>query len=442
MKIINTIAMGLIALAGFSSCEMKDEIKGGSKTSDVGYLELTVAVDAKKNQLTKAASDEGTGTVGKVDPSSYPVKITGITDESYTKSFDSYTTLQNTGVIDMPVGNYKVESHTPGELKALMDEPYFSGETYLTILKGVTSSAEVLCKMQNTKICVAYESMFLANMNNWAISITDGSDNIISYTGTKDNPGTPQPKYLVIAENTSKLIVTVTGTKIDGTNVSESRNITKPSGSSSEYWGAADDLTIKMNINEDVIIPGISGIDIKVDVEFAESTDNVEIDVTPDDGGNTDPDPEPDPEPSDGPTITSDYLTTPITCTYDAASNTISGAPSVANVNIAATAGLKSLVVKITGGNDGFAGALEPLGLDTGKDLLTLDSNDEMDGILIEVLNPLPKAGDKSYSLDIAKFISMMGGYGTTNSTGHVFDITVTDANGKSTTASLSVIIN
>lgn len=157
MKIINTIAMGLIALAGFSSCEMKDEIKGGSKTSDVGYLELTVAVDAKKNQLTKAASDEGTGTVGKVDPSGYPVKITGITDESYIKSFDSYTTLQNTGAIDMPVGNYKVESHTPGELKALMDEPYFSGETYLTILKGVTSSAEVLCKMQNTKICVAYE---------------------------------------------------------------------------------------------------------------------------------------------------------------------------------------------------------------------------------------------------------------------------------------------
>lgn len=284
--------------------------------------------------------------------------------------------------------------------------------------------------------------MFLANMNNWAISITDGSDNIISYTGTKDNPGTPQPKYLVIAENTSKLIVTVTGTKIDGTNVSESRNITKPSGSSSEYWGAADDLTIKMNINEDVIIPGISGIDIKVDVEFAESTENVEIDVTPDDGGNIDPDPEPDPDPSNGPTITSDYLTTPITCTYDAVNKTISGAPSVANVNIAATAGLKSLVVKITGGNEGFAGALEPLGLDTGKDLLTLDSNDEMDGILIEVLNPLPKSGDKSYSLDIAKFISMMGGYGTTNSTGHVFDITVTDANGKSVTASLSVIIN
>ena len=65
-----------------------------------------------------------------------------------------------------------------------------------------------------------------------------------------------------------------------------------------------------------------------------------------------------------------------------------------------------------------------------------------MDAILIEVLKPLPQTGDKAYSLDIAKFISMMGAYGVTNSTGHQFDITVIDANGKEAKATLFVILN
>ena len=135
-------------------------------------------------------------------------------------------------------------------------------------------------------------------------------------------------------------------------------------------------------------------------------------------------------------------MANPITCLYDSSTESITGAPAAALVNIAAEAGIKSLMVKITAGNTGFAGALQPLGLDTGKDLLTLDSSNSMDGILIEVLNPLPKSGDKSYSLDIAKFISMMGAYGSTTSDGHVFDITVTDANNKSAAATLKVVIN
>ena len=407
MKLINTLAIGLLAFAGLTSCEMKDEIKGGKDSSEVGYLELGVSVDAKKNQITKAAENTGTGTVG-----------------------NTYKELQAEGAIELPVGNYKIESHSAEELKDVMDQPYFAGSTNLSILKGVKSDATVLCGMLNTKISLSYESQFLASMQDWTITISDGK-HIITYTGTSSNPGTPQPKYVVIAENTSKLIVTVTGTKIDGEKVNESRNITKPTGSNSEYWGAADDLSIKMNINEAVVVPGVSGITITVDVTFAETEDTVEIEVTPEEGGGTNPDPETPEEPSSLPMITSDYLEIPITGTVDG--ETITNTPDAALVNIKADAGLKSLQVKITAGNTGFAGALEPLGL---------DSSNSMDAILIEVLKPLPQTGDKAYSLDIAKFISMMGAYGVTNSTGHQFDITVVDANGKEAKATLFVILN
>lgn len=439
MKLINTLAIGLLAFAGLTSCEMKDEIKGGKDSSEVGYLELGVSVDAKKNQITKAAENTGTGTVGNYSADDFPVIITGVTNSEFSKKYNTYKELQAEGAIELPVGNYKIESHSAEELKDVMDQPYFAGNTNLSILKGVKSDATVLCGMLNTKISLSYESQFLASMQDWTITISDGK-HIITYTGTSSNPGTPQPKYVVIAENTSKLIVTVTGTKIDGEKVNESRNITKPTGSNSEYWGAADDLSIKMNINEAVVVPGVSGITIIVDVTFAETEDTVEIEVTPEEGGGTNPDPETPEEPSFLPTITSDYLETPITGTVDG--KTITNTPDAALVNIKADAGLKSLQVKITAGNTGFAGALAPLGLDQGKDLLTLNSSDPMDGILIDVLKPLPQTGDKAYSLDIAKFISMMGAFGVTNSTGHRFDITVVDANGKEAKATLFVILN
>lgn len=440
MKLINTLAIGLLAFAGLTSCEMKDEIKGGKDSSEVGYLELGVSVDAKKNQITKAAENTGTGTVGNnYSADDFPVIITGVTNSEFSKKYNTYKELQAEGAIELPVGNYKIESHSAEELKDVMDQPYFAGSTNLSILKGVKSDATVLCGMLNTKISLSYESQFLASMQDWTITISDGK-HIITYTGTSSNPGTPQPKYVVIAENTSKLIVTVTGTKIDGEKVNESRNITKPTGSNSEYWGAADDLSIKMNINEAVVVPGVSGITITVDVTFAETEDTIEIEVTPEEGGGTNPNPETPEEPSSLPTITSEYLETPITGTVDG--ETITNTPDAALVNIKADAGLKSLQVKITAGNTGFAKALKPLGLDQGKDLLTLDSSNSMDGILIEVLKPLPQTGDKAYSLDIAKFISMMSTYGVTNSTGHQFDITVIDANGKEAKATLFVILN
>ena len=241
MKLINTLAIGLLAFAGLTSCEMKDEIKGGKDSSEVGYLELGVSVDAKKNQITKAAENTGTGTVGRYSADDFPVIITGVTNSEFSKKYNTYKELQAEGAIELPVGNYKIESHSAEELKDVMDQPYFAGNTNLSILKGVKSDATVLCGMLNTKISLSYESQFLAFMQDWTITISDGK-HIITYTGTKSNPSTPQPKYVVIAENTSKLIVTVTGTKIDGEKVNESRNITKPTGSNSEYWGAADDL--------------------------------------------------------------------------------------------------------------------------------------------------------------------------------------------------------
>ena len=441
MKLINTLAIGLLAFAGLTSCEMKDEIKGGKDSSEVGYLELGVSVDAKKNQITKAAENTGTGTVGNnYSADDFPVIITGVTNSEFSKKYNTYKELQAEGAIELPVGNYKIESHSAEELKDVMDQPYFAGSTNLSILKGVKSDATVLCGMLNTKISLSYESQFLASMQDWTITISDGK-HIITYTGTNSNPGPPQPKYVVIAENTSKLIVTVTGTKIDGEKVNESRNITKPTGSNSEYWGAADDLSIKMNINEAVVVPGVSGITITVDVTFAETEDTVEIEVTPEEGGGTNPNPETPEEPSSLPTITSDYLERGIILTLSADGEEIVNAPENAVVNVAASNGISSLIVKILGGNDDFKEAVATMGLNSGRDLLTLKSSDPMDKILIDLINP-PSEGATNYELNIKNFFALMKPFGKTKPEGHQFEISVTDSKGKSKSATLKVVIN
>lgn len=441
MKLINTLAIGLLAFAGLTSCEMKDEIKGGKDSSEVGYLELGVSVDAKKNQITKAAENTGTGTVGNYSADDFPVIITGVTNSEFSKKYNTYKELQAEGAIELPVGNYKIESHSAEELKDVMDQPYFAGSTNLSILKGVKSDATVLCGMLNTKISLSYESQFLASMQDWTITISDGK-HIITYTGTKSNPGTPQPKYVVIAENTSKLIVTVTGTKFNGEKVNESRNITKPTGSNSEYWGAADDLSIKMNINnEAVVVPGVSGITITVDVTFAESEDTVEIEVTPEEGGGTNPNPETPEEPSSLPMITSEYLESGIILTLSADGEEIVNAPENAVVNVAASNGISSLIVKILGGNDDFKEAVATMGLNSGRDLLTLKSSDPMDKILINLINP-PSEGATNYELNIKNFFALMKPFGKTEPEGHQFEISVTDSKGKSKSATLKVVIN
>ena len=152
---------GLLLTTGLASCEMKDELKGnaGVISSEVGYLDLDVAIGQKTraNEMSSVSADD------------FPVEIKG-TDVDYTKTFESYEALTKELPLALPVGNYTVSAHTNAELKAVMDIPYYSGETLLTITKGVTANAEVVCKMKNTKIQLVYDPEFSTTFKEWDIT--------------------------------------------------------------------------------------------------------------------------------------------------------------------------------------------------------------------------------------------------------------------------------
>ena len=438
MKLFNTITACLLLCAGLVSCEMKDELKGsGAGTSEVGYLSLGVAVNASQNSVVSRADDvtddgknENVGVAVSADE--FPVTITGVTDPSYSKEYESYAALkaENGGKVELPIGEYTVTAHSNAELEPQMATPYYEGTTPIKITAGVESSAEVKCTMKNMKIQLTYTANFLTKFESWDITINDGSDNILNFDETDKNPAAV---YWMVAENVTEIKVAITATPMGGgQEVTESRLLSKPEGSN---WAGSDALTIQMEENTSEDPTGIqgSGITINASVSFDEEEEDVPVTVKPGNDGDDDnkepepPTPTPEPE---LPTVTFPQNT--YTLPADASKN------ADAVITSTAEGGIQSVKVQIVGGNDGFADITSTMGFADGLELVGNTTLGPVIGAIVQGLE-MPQAGDTSYTFPVGGFFKILQQMGaTTAEDGHVFNITVTDANGTAS-ESLSV---
>ena len=436
MKLFNTITACLLLCAGLVSCEMKDELKGsGAGTSEVGYLNLGVAVNASQNSVVSRAdnaNNDGENVGVAVSADDFPVTIIGVTDPSYSKEYESYAALkaENGGKVELPIGEYTVTAHSNAELEPQMATPYYEGTTPIKITAGVESSAEVKCTMKNMKIQLTYTANFLAKFESWDITINDGSDNILNFDETDKNPAAV---YWMVAENVTEIKVAITATPMGGgQEVTESRLLSKPEGSN---WAGSDALTIQMEENTSEDPTGIqgSGITINASVSFDEEEEDVPVTVKPGNDGDDDnkepepPTPTPEPE---LPTVTFPQNT--YTLPADASKN------ADAVITSTAEGGIQSVKVQIVGGNDGFADITSTMGFADGLELVGNTTLGPVIGAIVQGLE-MPQAGDTSYTFPVGGFFKILQQMGaTTAEDGHVFNITVTDANGTAS-ESLSV---
>ena len=436
MKLFNTITACLLLCAGLVSCEMKDELKGsGAGTSEVGYLNLGVAVNASQNSVVSRAdnaNNDGENVGVAVSADDFPVTITGVTDPSYSKEYESYAALkaENGGKVELPIGEYTVTAHSNAELEPQMATPYYEGTTPIKITAGVESSAEVKCTMKNMKIQLTYTANFLAKFESWDITINDGSDNILNFDETDKNPAAV---YWMVAENVTEIKVAITATPMGGgQEVTESRLLSKPDGSN---WAGSDALTIQMEENTSEDPTGIqgSGITINASVSFDEEEEDVPVTVKP--GGSTEGPDEgegDDNEDPELPTVTFPQNT--YTLPADASKN------ADAVITSTAEGGIQSVVVQILAGNDGFSTITSGMGFTDGLELVGNTSLGGLIGSIIPGLE-MPQAGATSYTFPVGGFFNILQQMGvTTAEDGHVFNITVTDANGEAS-ASLNVVV-
>lgn len=475
MKIRNTILFAMMAMFGLASCEMKEELWGNKTNPDeVGLLNVGVAVSSLVNDVpvsTKADADIPVSS--PISAEGYKIELLNA-DGTTAKSFTYESDMEP---VEVPTGDYTLYAHMDKAFEDEMDEPYYGGRESISIKKGITTEASVTCKMENTKIQINYPDTFLQTFDTWTIVITDNKGNSVTFTQADLNP---DAIYWRIGEDVKTITVNVTAMTKEGNRVSDSRNISKPTDSDSEYWLGNDALTI-------TVVPGdktpvdpdqpaepdepdtdpdepedpdptpdpepepepnpddsstVSGIEIKVEGIFGDKADDVTVEVPTTPGDVTD-EPEQPSEPEEG-----DESETPISNpTISFPKNTYTLPADVnenADATIKASDGATLTSVKVTIDGDGAFG--EAIGeiLDgaflTGLEIV---GNTELVEALQETGVAISTLGKNqtSYTFPVGSFFPMLRVFSTNSSDGHVFKIDVEDSAGKRVSASLSVIV-
>lgn len=439
-QIYTTIAASLLLCVGLVSCEMKKELFDNEEIpTETGLVELGVNVDDKTNVvITKTEATEGDEELGSsVDPSDFPVSFTLKTNENYQEEF-VYSDIKGK-TVELPIGTYTVISHTPGEMGKKMSEPYYKGNSELTVTKEVTQKAEVICTMQNSRIQVVYPDEFKEEFTEWTITIDDGTDNSLTFEYNSENQDlNPAAVYWAIAENCASLSISIKATTKSGASVSESRSVTKPSGAANNNWVGGDALTITMQPVEDNT-GDVSGITINVSTFFeTEKGDVIDVPLEDED---TETEPSEPTEPSEGLSLA---MPNNGNISYSISEGNM---PSKADVTIHASEGIQSLKVKITTTNEDFQLVLDELvgaGLDFKNEGVEVVNNATLGEILgafaggetIEF--PVLTTEDKDYVFPIASFFTLLNNYGEGT---HTFIIALTDNSKKTINDELVVTI-
>ncbi len=405
MNLRYTIIAGACALVALSSCEMKDELwnKGGDST-EVGLLDLGLSVNSSSSSVTKA-DGSATQTTTTVSPEGFKVEIKNA--EGTYKEYD-YASAETSTPIELPVGDYTVYAHSPGEPSETA--AYYGKEEAFTVVADQTVKMTVVCTMMNTKFQLNYDPELISTFKSWEITISDGTHNETFIRKEGETATSPDPFFWMLADNVSVISVNFNGVNNSGESVTDSRSLTKEDGSD---WGASDALTITVKPEKENADPtGVTGIDITVNLTWNGSSDTVEVKVEDGDGLV-----KPDPIIPAAPTITypRDTYTLP-----DDANEKV-------NVNITAAGGLASVKVKITGGNDKFANIATTM---FGTEAFELIGNTTLASVFESMQIELPENGDKSYDFPISSFFSLLSDptFGPTDAgKAHTFEITVTD---------------
>lgn len=419
MKLINIIALSTAAILGLASCEMKNELTGSLVSKeDTGTLELGVSVKQPVSQ-TRAT---------EVATSNFPVTIQG-TSAEVTDVVKEYATVDEVpSSITVPVGEYTITSHTPGDLEKKMTTPYYSGSTNITVSKGITSEADVVCRMANSRIQMNYNTDFKALFKSWTITVDDGTETALSYT---ESDLDPTPIYWHFGDNITAITVNIKAVTTKGNTVTE-RRVFQKKDAAEQYEEVGDAFTggdaLEINMGTVESSTGeLTGITITANITFEDESESVEIPTT-------DPDDPivPEPPTGDGINITEPAGNSFLTDGVDINNGTFPD--KEIKILMSVPDGIQNLYVKIETGNSTFEGMVAGMGL-TSENGLDLTSQEAIDQALGNLF-PLPEVGQTNYSFTLSEtLLSLLKEFDGE----HQFMLTVIDKNNQQASATLTV---
>lgn len=453
-KTISMILCSALLAAGFTSCEMKDELWGKADSANSGRLQLALTNNASVSGTTRVESTDnglkpGVFDEKEVDVNNYTLEVADKTSgQVATKKLVSELGVNN-GKLQLTLnkGTYvaKAYNYDGSEVTTASTRPYFLGEKEFEILPAKTTDAPIKCTLQNIEVAISLSQSFKDKFkDDYEITVDNGESAAVKFT--KANVGTKY--YYPVPENKSSIKVSVKATTVATATASEQaiiRNytITKPADAEGNTTLAKGDAFI-ISMTEDGSM--LSHIDFKmsVDFSFAEQeetisipTENITYTEKGESGGGDTPNP-PTPGGDDENLITFEGLPAEYENPGD------KGQEVVVKMNV--EKGIKNLFVTITSDNAGFFSTLAGFGLDKEFDMA---NPGELEGVLagslddqtgIGLLKPGEKvAGKTSYEFDVTNFMDLLGLYGNSVNT---FSIRVVDADGNEKSGDLKVTIS
>lgn len=422
MKRKNILSICLLAATSLASC-VSEEIS----TTKSGEGVMTLDVELLKPQATRA----------DVNTSEFPVVIYNA-EGTAVKSFSQLADVPKQ--VPLEVGNYTVESHTPGMMEKIMTTPYYKGTEDVTILKGINSKADVVCKMANGSFTINYSSAFITDFSSWDITIDDGGESALHFSNTDGND--PAIIYMAFEENVSKLTVNFKGKTTAGNTISASNTLTKVAASE-KY----DDDNTNFSGGDAIVINfepvassegNITGVTLTADIRFEEHEEWISMEVGDKENGFVPDTPDPGPGEPGGGEITMN-LPAPISFPILGADDV---SPSLGDTYLAATAGFRSITVSISSTSADMNNSLAELSTQYGVDFISgaeIVDNQNVVALFDSLGQPLsvPSQGDTSYNFPIGNFF----GFLQVLAGSHTFYLTVTDMQGNTKSGSVNITI-
>lgn len=435
MKKTNILLAALLII--LASCEMKEELLGKGNSAETGAVELALSIP-ERTQTRAVNTDD------------FAVTITDTENAGNIYEYPKYSEMENP--ILLPVGNYKITAHSAGEIATIMQDAYYSGNSSsdLIITAGITSQAEVVCKMINTQLTLTYGDDFLTAFQSWEITIDNGSDNILTFTSENKEDNS---YYWYIAEHQStQLTLNITAVNADGQTIRERKTFSKKDAmegydDDSDYFTGGDVLNITLGAADEdnpATENGTIGIDITVDITFDGTDDTVEIPVEDVEVPNPGEPEQPGGDEEESSDLPSMQMPSNGHIVY-----TINGndQPASADVIISTPQGLKSMRVIIESGNDAFKAIIEDLtptldfinGVEmVGNEIIGTVLSNFLGGATVNA----PAEGDTAYTFPVGAFFNLMNIYGATAPNAHSFKIFLEDNAGNKLEKELQVTIN
>lgn len=157
MKQINNILLIGIACVFFFACQ-RDEL---STQENVGYLRVALEQSTEVN--TKADAT--------YKPKQMRVVIKNSAGMTKFETNDHTADLEGKE-LSLKQGKYTIEAVSYGwDGNAGADCAYYTGKTTVTIEKGKTATANLVCSLANVKVTVAFEQAFLDKLGNGSINV-------------------------------------------------------------------------------------------------------------------------------------------------------------------------------------------------------------------------------------------------------------------------------